>query len=75
MWEAELTDKFQQPYVMNWSKGFSTHMYHLKADGKIDDGQVTPKYIDEKAKPTNLTGEQTSSIESSLNERQASPKN
>lgn len=34
IWQEELVTKFQRPYMANWSKGFSTHMYHLKSDVK-----------------------------------------
>lgn len=42
-WERELVGKFQKRYMVNWSKQYGSHMYYVKPDDKIDDGQVTPK--------------------------------
>ena len=42
-WTKELLTKFQKPYLAHWTKGYSTHMYHLKPDEKADDDQLTPR--------------------------------
>ena len=43
VWEKELLGKFQKPYLAHLAKSYSTHMYMVKQDGKLDDGVVTPK--------------------------------
>ena len=47
MWEKELLDKHQKPYLTQLASSYSTHMYLLKQDAKEDDGVVTPRHAND----------------------------